>query len=68
MVVRRGVTEQDIVPMAAHFRHSGHILRFIEFMDVGNHNGWNMDSVLPSGEVLARLAAAGERLAGLLRS
>lgn len=55
MVVKRGVNDQDIVPMAAHFRHSGHVLRFIEYMDVGTTNGWRMEDVVPAREVLARL-------------
>jgi cyclic pyranopterin phosphate synthase len=55
MVVKRGTNDQEIEPLAAHFRHSGHILRFIEFMDVGASNGWKMDEVLPSREVIARL-------------
>lgn len=57
MVVKRGTNDQDIVPMARHFRHSGHILRFIEFMDVGSSNGWKMDEVLPSREVIERINA-----------
>ncbi|ENO86818.1 GTP 3',8-cyclase MoaA [Thauera linaloolentis] len=56
MVVKRGTNDGDIEAMAAHFRHSGHILRFIEFMDVGASNGWKMDEVLPSREVVARIA------------
>jgi cyclic pyranopterin phosphate synthase len=56
MVVKRGVNDQEIVPMARHFRGSGHILRFIEFMDVGASNGWRMDDVLPSAEVVRRIA------------
>lgn len=55
MVVKRGTNDGDIEPMAAHFRHSGHILRFIEFMDVGASNGWKMDEVLPSQDVIARI-------------
>lgn len=55
MVVKRGTNDQEIEPMAAHFRHSGHILRFIEFMDVGTSNGWKMDEVLPSREVITRI-------------
>ena len=55
MVVKRGTNDADIEPMAAHFRHSGHILRFIEFMDVGASNGWKMDEVLPSREVIDRI-------------
>lgn len=57
MVVKRGVNEDQIEPMAAHFRGSGHILRFIEFMDVGASNGWRLDDVVPSAEVLQRLHA-----------
>jgi cyclic pyranopterin phosphate synthase len=57
MVVKRGVNEDSILPMARHFRGSGHILRFIEFMDVGQTNGWRMDDVLPAAEILARLHA-----------
>ena len=55
MVVRRGLNDGQILPMARRFRHSGHILRFIEYMDVGNTNGWNMAEVVPSSEVLARI-------------
>ena len=55
MVVKRGTNDQGIEAMANHFRHSGHILRFIEFMDVGSSNGWKMDEVLPSREVIARI-------------
>jgi len=57
MVVKRGVNDHEIVPMARHFRGSGIVLRFIEFMDVGASNGWRMDDVLPSADVLARLNA-----------
>ncbi|HEX3631086.1 MAG TPA: GTP 3',8-cyclase MoaA [Casimicrobiaceae bacterium] len=52
MVVKRGTNEQEILPMARHFRGSGHILRFIEYMDVGHTNGWRMDDVVPSAEVI----------------
>ena len=55
MVVKRGVNDHAILPMARHFRHTGHILRFIEFMDVGATNSWEMDSVLPSAQVIARI-------------
>ena len=58
MVVKRGVNDQEIVPMARHFRehYDGRIvLRFIEFMDVGASNGWRMDDVVPSAEVVRRL-------------
>jgi cyclic pyranopterin phosphate synthase len=57
MVVKRGVNDHQIVPMAAHFRGSGHIVRFIEFMDVGASNGWRLDDVLPSREVVERIDA-----------
>lgn len=57
MVVKRGTNDHAIVPMARHFRGSGHIVRFIEFMDVGSSNGWKMDEVLPSTEVIARINA-----------
>src|SRR6266702_684691 len=53
MVVRRGVNEQSVLPMAAHFRHSGHVLRFIEYMDVGTTNGWRLDDVVPAAEIIA---------------
>jgi cyclic pyranopterin phosphate synthase len=52
MVVKRGTNEQEILPMARHFLGSGHILRFIEYMDVGHTNGWRMDDVVPSAEVI----------------
>ena len=55
--VKRGTNDDQILPLARHFRHSGHILRFIEYMDVGASNGWRMDEVLPSAEVIARIAA-----------
>jgi cyclic pyranopterin phosphate synthase len=52
MVVKRGANEASILDMARHFRGSGHILRFIEFMDVGNTNGWRMDDVVPAAEII----------------
>jgi cyclic pyranopterin phosphate synthase len=52
MVVKRGANEREIVPLARRYRGSGHILRFIEFMDVGHTNGWRMDEVVPADEVL----------------
>jgi cyclic pyranopterin phosphate synthase len=58
MVVQRGVNDQQVVDMARHFRGSGHILRFIEFMDVGSSNGWRMDEVVSSAEVVHRVSAA----------
>lgn len=55
MVVQRHTNADQIMKMAEHFRHSGHILRFIEFMDVGNSNHWAMDEVIPSREIFALL-------------
>lgn len=55
MVVKRGTNDQHIVDMARHFKGSGHIVRFIEFMDVGSTNGWRMDDVIPSREVVRRI-------------
>ncbi len=52
MVVKRGINEQEVVPMARHFRESGHIVRFIEYMDVGTTNGWRLDDVVPALEIL----------------
>ena len=57
MVVKRGVNDDQILPMARHFRGSGVTLRFIEYMDVGNTNGWRLDDVLPAEEILRRLSA-----------
>ena len=57
MVVQRGTNDQEILPMARHFRGSGVTLRFIEYMDVGATNGWRMDEVLPSKEVMQRIHA-----------
>ena len=57
MVVKRGTNEQEILPMARHFRGTGTTLRFIEYMDVGATNGWRMDEVLPSAELIDRLRA-----------
>jgi cyclic pyranopterin phosphate synthase len=56
MVVKRGTNDAEIVPMASHFKGSGCVLRFIEYMDVGTSNGWNMAEVLPSAEVVERIA------------
>ena len=53
MVVRRGVNEQSVLPMAAHFRRSGHVLRFIEYMDVGTTNGWRLEEVVPAAEIIS---------------
>jgi GTP 3',8-cyclase len=56
MVVKRGVNEQEILPMAHRFKGSGHVLRFIEYMDVGHTNGWRMDDVVPSAEVIRAIS------------
>jgi cyclic pyranopterin phosphate synthase len=57
MVVKRGINDHEIVSMARHFRGRNVALRFIEYMDVGATNGWRMDEVLPSAEVIRRLGA-----------
>ena len=57
-VVKRGVNDAEIVPMARHFRELGHTLRFIEYMDVGHTNGWRMDDVVPAAEIVAALDEA----------
>jgi cyclic pyranopterin phosphate synthase len=57
MVVKGGMNDQEIVPMARHFKGTPAILRFIEYMDVGGSNGWNMAEVVPSSEVVRRIAA-----------
>src|ERR671931_1693177 len=56
-VVKRGVNDHDIVRMAERWRGTGHIVRFIEYMDVGSTNGWRMDDVVPSAEVVQRISA-----------
>ncbi|MCC7080034.1 MAG: GTP 3',8-cyclase MoaA [Burkholderiales bacterium] len=55
MVVKRGVNEDSIVPMARFFRERGHIVRFIEYMDVGHSNGWRMDEVVSAAEIVRRI-------------
>lgn len=57
MVVKRGTNDHEILPMARHFRGTGTTLRFIEYMDVGATNGWRMNEVLPSAELIERLRA-----------
>jgi GTP 3',8-cyclase len=57
MVVKRGMNEHEIVPMARHFKGTPFILRFIEYMDVGASNGWKMDEVVPSAEVMQQIHA-----------
>ena len=56
MVVRRGLNEDSILPMARFFREKGHILRFIEYMDVGHTNGWRLDDVVPAREIVRRIS------------
>jgi GTP 3',8-cyclase len=57
-VIKRGVNEDQIVPMARFFREQGHTLRFIEYMDVGHTNGWRLDDVVPAKEIVSMLDAA----------
>ncbi|MGH3007068.1 MAG: GTP 3',8-cyclase MoaA [Gaiellaceae bacterium] len=56
-VVKRGLNEESVLPLAAHFRGTGVVLRFIEFMDVGATNGWRLDDVVPAAEIVAALDA-----------
>jgi cyclic pyranopterin phosphate synthase len=56
MVVKRGVNDRDVVAMAERWRGTGHIIRFIEYMDVGSTNGWRMDDVIPSAEIVRRIS------------
>lgn len=58
MVVKGGMNDQEIVPMARYFKDKPVILRFIEYMDVGASNGWKMDEVIPSAEVIQRISAS----------
>lgn len=58
MVVKRGLNDHEILPLAAHFRGGPYIVRFIEFMDVGSSNGWRLDDVVPSAEIIGRLDEA----------
>ena len=55
MVVKRGTNDHEILPMARHFKGTGIVLRFIEYMDVGATNGWRMDEVMPSAEVVKHI-------------
>ena len=64
MVVKRGLNDASILPMARHFRGSGHILRFIEYMDVGHTNGWRMDDVVTAKQIVAMIDAEGAARAG----
>ena len=54
-VIKRGVNEHAIVPLARHFRGTGHVMRYIEYMDVGHTNGWRMDDVVPAAEIVRRI-------------
>jgi len=56
MVVKRGLNESSILPMARFFREKGYILRFIEYMDVGHTNGWRMNDVLPAAEIIKMIS------------
>lgn len=56
-VVQRGVNDHKVLDLLEHFRGSGHIVRLIEFMDVGNRNGWRLDEVVPSAELLSAIDA-----------
>jgi len=57
MVVKRGVNETSLLPMAEHFRSAGIVVRFIEYMDVGHSNGWRLDDVVSAAEILATIDA-----------
>ena len=57
MVVKRGLNESSILPMARFFREKGYILRFIEYMDVGHSNGWRLDDVVPAAEIVKTINA-----------
>lgn len=65
MVVKAGLNDQEIVPMARHFKNTPHILRFIEYMDVGSSNGWKLDEVITSAEIIQRINAAGMPLTAI---
>jgi cyclic pyranopterin phosphate synthase len=54
-VIKRGVNDDQVVPLASFFRERGHTLRFIEYMDVGHTNGWRLDDVMPAKEIVALL-------------
>lgn len=57
MVVQRGTNEHQVLPMARLFKERGHVLRMIEYMDVGSTNGWRLDQVMPASEMIARIDA-----------
>lgn len=56
-VVRRGINDHTVLDLARHFRGTGHVVRFIEYMDVGTMNGWRLDEVVPGAEVVQRISA-----------
>ena len=56
-VVQKGVNDHTVVDLARYFKNSGHIVRFIEYMDVGNRNGWKWDQVVPAAEIVQRIDA-----------
>ena len=58
-VVKRGLNDDGLLDMAGHFRGSGHVLRLIEYMDVGTTNGWRLDDVVGAQEIIERIAAGG---------
>lgn len=68
MVVKAGMNDQEILPMARYFRDTPHSLRFIEYMDVGATNGWKLDEVIPSERILEILRADGMQLQPLAAS
>ena len=57
VVIKRGVNEHGILPLARYFRGTGHVLRFIEYMDVGHSNGWRLDDVVPAAKILSTIQA-----------
>jgi cyclic pyranopterin phosphate synthase len=57
VVVQRGVNDHTVLDLLEHFRGSGHIVRFIEYMDVGNRNGWRLEEVVPSKQLLQSIHA-----------
>jgi len=56
-VVQKGVNDHTIVDLARHFKGTGHIVRYIEYMDVGNRNGWRSEHVVPADEIIAKIDA-----------
>src|SRR6266516_1507981 len=58
MVVKRGQNDDSVLELARHFRGTGHVVRFIEYMDVGHTNGWRLDDVVPAAEIVQTIDAA----------